>query len=123
MGGIWEINFSLSPSGDAGCQVPGGAAAGFGVRLVAAVRRQQFVECGDGGVGAARRPGPERFLSAGLERLDERLAHPFRYVGVEAAHARHLVAEALLGEDVGDAVLGHPGAVPVPEAVRGQAGY
>jgi len=27
---------------------------------------------------------------------------------------RYLVAEALLGEDLGDAVLGHPGLVAVP---------
>jgi hypothetical protein len=43
-------------------------------------------------------------------------------VGVEAAHAGDLVPEALLGEDLGDAILGHPGLVTVPQAVRGQAG-
>jgi hypothetical protein len=42
-------------------------------------------------------------------------------VGVEAAHAGDLVAEALLGENLGDAVFGHPGLVAVPEAVQGQA--
>src|SRR6266702_4710759 len=42
-------------------------------------------------------------------------------MGGEAAHAGHLVAEALLGEDLGDAVLGHPGLVAVPKPVRGQA--
>ena len=51
MGGIWEINFSLPPRGDAGCQVPDGADGGACVRLVAAVGCQQFVEQGDGGVG------------------------------------------------------------------------
>jgi hypothetical protein len=56
----------------------------------------------------------------GLERLDQRGAHPVGDVGVEAAHARHLVAQAAFGEDVGDAVLGHPGPVAVPEPVGGQ---
>ena len=51
----------------------------------------------------------------------EVVAHPVGGVGVEAAHAGDLVAEALLGEDLGDAVLGHPGLVAVPEAVHGQA--
>jgi hypothetical protein len=58
----------------------------------------------------------------GLERLDECLAHPVRDVGIEAAHARYFVAEALLGEDVRDAVLGHPGPVAMPEPMRGQPG-
>ncbi len=43
-------------------------------------------------------------------------------MGVEAAHAGDLVAEALFGEDLGDSILGHPGLVTVPQAVRGQAG-
>jgi hypothetical protein len=106
LGGIWEINFSLPPRGDAGCQVPDGAVRGAGVRLVAAVGCQHLVEQGDGGVAAGRGAGPQRVVPTGLERLDEWVAHPVRDVGVEAAQARHLVAEALLGEDVGDAVLG-----------------
>jgi hypothetical protein len=32
-------------------------------------------------------------------------------VSVEATHAGDLVAEALLGEDLGDAILGHPSLV------------
>jgi hypothetical protein len=31
------------------------------------------------------------------------------------------MAEALFGEDLGDAVFGHPGLVRVPEPVHGQA--
>jgi len=85
LGGIWEINFSLPPRGDASCQVPDGADGEACVRLVAAMGCQQFVEQRDGGVGADRRPSPQRFLPAGLERLDERVAHPVRDVGIEAA--------------------------------------
>jgi hypothetical protein len=48
LGGIWEINFSLPPRGDAGCQVPDGGAGGFGVHPVAAVWGQQLVEQGTG---------------------------------------------------------------------------
>jgi hypothetical protein len=51
----------------------------------------------------------------------EVVTHPVGGVTVEATHARDLVAEALFGEDLGDAVLGHTGLVPVPEAVHGQA--
>jgi hypothetical protein len=43
------------------------------------------------------------------------IAHPVGGVGVEAAYAGHLLAEALFGEDLGDAVLGHPCLVTVPE--------
>jgi hypothetical protein len=43
-------------------------------------------------------------------------------VGVEAAHAPYFMAEALLGENVRDAVFGHPGTVAVPEPMGGQAG-
>jgi hypothetical protein len=89
---------------------------------VAAVRCQQLVEQRDRGMGPGCRPGPQRVLPADLKGLDKRLAHPVRDVRIEAAHARHLVAEALLGQDVRDAVLGHPGPVAVPEPVRGQAG-
>jgi hypothetical protein len=58
--------------------------------------------------------GAERVFPAGLERLFEVVAHPGGGVGVEAAHAGYLVAEALLGQDLGDAVLGHPGLVAMP---------
>jgi hypothetical protein len=51
----------------------------------------------------------------------EVVAHPVGCVGVQAAHAGDLVAEALLGEDLGNAILGHPGLVAVPEAMHGQA--
>ena len=59
----------------------------------------------------------------GLEGLPEVVAHPLGGVGVEAAHPRHLVAEALLGEDLRDAIFGHPGLVAVPEPMRGQTGF
>jgi hypothetical protein len=65
--------------------------------------------------------GPERVVPAGLERGLEVVAHAVGGVGVEAAHSGHLVAEALFGEDLGDAVFGHPGLVAVPEPVRGEA--
>jgi hypothetical protein len=51
----------------------------------------------------ARRESSQRAWSAALV-----VAHAVRGVGVEAAHAWYLVAQALLGEDLGDAVLGHP---------------
>jgi hypothetical protein len=60
----------------------------------------------------------ERVLPAGLEGGLEVFAHPVGGVGVEAAHAGHLVAEAVLGEDLRDAIFGHPGLVAVPHAVR-----
>jgi hypothetical protein len=41
-------------------------------------------------------------------------------VGVQAAHAGDLVAQALLGEDLGDAVFSHPGLVAVPKSVGRQ---
>ena len=56
MGGIWEINFSLPPRADAGCQMPDGADGGARVRLAAA-GCQQFVEQGDGEWGGSP-PGP-----------------------------------------------------------------
>jgi hypothetical protein len=46
--------------------------------------------------------------------LLEVASHPVGGVGVQAAHAGYLVAEALFGEDPGDAVLGHPGLAAVP---------
>jgi hypothetical protein len=51
----------------------------------------------------------------------EVVPHPAGGVRVQAAHAGDLVAEALFGEDHGDAVFGHPGLVAVPEAVHSQA--
>jgi hypothetical protein len=64
----------------------------------------------------ARRESSHLVCSAWLRVV----AHPVGGVGVEAAHAGDLVAEALFGEDLGDAVFGHPGLVAVPDAVRGQ---
>ena len=52
----------------------------------------------------------------------EVVTHPVGGVSVEAAHAGDLVAKALFGEDLGDAVFGHPGLVAVSEAMQGQAG-
>jgi hypothetical protein len=46
-----------------------------------------------------------------LEGGPEVVAHAVGGVSVEAAHAGDLVAEALLGEDLGDAILGHPSLV------------
>jgi hypothetical protein len=64
----------------------------------------------------------EGVVPAGLERLLEVVSHALGGVGVEATHAWDLVAETLLGEDLRDAILGHPGLVAVPEPVRGEAG-
>ena len=84
--------------------------------------RQELVEQRQRRVRTERGAGAEGVFPAGLERLLEVVAHPGGGVGVEAAHARDPVAEALFGEDLGDAILGHPGLVAVPEPVRGQAG-
>jgi hypothetical protein len=55
------------------------------------------------------------------EGVREVVAHPGGGAAVEAAHAGDFVAEALFGEDFGDAVLGHPGLVAVPEPLHSQA--
>jgi hypothetical protein len=88
---------------------------------LAAEGAQEFVEqwdrraLVDGGAGA------EGILPTGLECGLEVVAQAFQGVGVEAVHVWYLVAQALLGEDLGDAVLGHPCLVAVPQAVGGQA--
>jgi hypothetical protein len=88
---------------------------------LAAERVQEFVEQRDRRAPVDGGAGAEGILPAGLERGLEVVAHTVRGVGVEAAHAWYLVAQALLGEDLGDAVLGHPRLVAVPQAVGGQA--
>jgi hypothetical protein len=55
----------------------------------------------DGGAGAPR------LLPAVLEGVLEVVAHPVRGVRVQAAHAGHLVTQALLSEDLRDAIFGH----------------
>jgi hypothetical protein len=69
-----------------------------------AVWREEFVEQWDGRVRVDGRAGVEGFVPAGLERSLEVVAHAVGGLGVEPAHARHLVAEAPFGEDLGDAV-------------------
>ena len=64
----------------------------------------------------------EGFFPPGLEGGCQVVAHPVRGVRVQAAHPRHLVAEPPLGEDLRDAIFGHPGLVTVSQAVSGQAG-
>ena len=54
------------------------------------------------------------------QRACQFLAHLLRGVGVQAAHSGNLMAQPLLGQDLGNAVLGHPRLVAVPQAVRGQ---
>jgi hypothetical protein len=83
---------------------------------------QQLVEYRYGRVRVDGGAGGEGFFPAGLERGLEFVAHPFRGVGVQAAHAGDLVTETLFGEDLGDGIFGHPGLVAVPKAVRCQAG-
>jgi hypothetical protein len=65
-----------------------------GQQLVEEWHRRALVEGGAFG---------EEFLPSCLEGLLELGAHPVGCVGVQAAH---LVAEALLGEDLGRAFLG-----------------
>ncbi|MGD0373599.1 MAG: hypothetical protein ABSB01_03290 [Streptosporangiaceae bacterium] len=60
----------------------------------------------------------EGFFPAGLEGGFQVVSHPVRGVGVQAAHPWHLMAEPLLGKDLGDAVLGHPRPVAVPKPVH-----
>ena len=62
------------------------------------------------------------FFPSGLESGCQVVAHPGRGVSVQAAHTWHLVAESLLGQDLRDAVLGHPGLVTVSQAMSGQVG-
>ncbi|HLX48995.1 MAG TPA: hypothetical protein VKS82_11735 [Streptosporangiaceae bacterium] len=54
---------------------------------------------------------------AGLEGGFEILTHAAGGVGVQAAHAGDFVAQALLGEDLGDAIFSHPGLMAVPQAM------
>ena len=60
-------------------------------------------------------PFAQGLLPAGLEGELEVLAHPVGDVSVETTHAGHLVAQAMLGEDLRDAIFGHPCLVAVPE--------
>jgi hypothetical protein len=87
-----------------------------------AVLGEEFVEQRDGRAGVDGGAFSQAVVPAVLERLLEVVAHAVGGVGVEAAHAGDLVAEALFGEDFRDAVLGHPSLVAVPEPVRGEAG-
>lgn len=54
-------------------------------------------------------PVGEGLFPPGLECRGQHVAHGLRDVGVEAAHAGNLVAQALFGQDLWDAVLDHPG--------------
>jgi hypothetical protein len=49
---------------------------------------------------------PEGLVPPGLQSRGQFLAHLLGGVGVQAAHPRDLVSEPLLGQDLGDAVLG-----------------
>ena len=84
-----------------------------------AVWCQQLVEQRHWRARADSGAGAQRLFPAGLEGCVELVQHPVRCVGVQAAYPGHLVAEPLLGEDLGDPVFGHPGLVT--QAVRGQA--
>jgi hypothetical protein len=83
-------------------------------------RRQHVVEERDRGARVDSGALPEGLLPPGLESRGQFLAHLLRGVGVQAAHARDLVSQSLLGQDLGDAVLGHPCLVAVSQAVRRQ---
>jgi hypothetical protein len=78
-----------------------------------AVRGEEFVEQRDRRAGVDGGAFAEGVVPAGLERGLEVVAHTVGGVGIEAAHAWHLVAETLLGEDLRDAILSHPGLVTV----------
>src|SRR6185437_15614688 len=64
----------------------------------------------------------QRLFPAGLERSLEVVAHPVGDMGVQAAHARYLVAEAPLGQNLGNAIFCHPCLMAVPKAVWRQPG-
>jgi hypothetical protein len=70
-----------------------------------AVGVEEAVEEGHGGTGADGGAGAEGGFPAGLEGGGQLVAHPGGGVGVDAADAGDLVAEALLGEDLGDWVI------------------
>jgi len=53
---------------------------------------QKIVEQRDGRVRVDGCASMQRFFPAGLQSVLEVIAHPFRGVGVEAAHAGHLTA-------------------------------
>jgi hypothetical protein len=121
LGGIWEIIFSLPPRAGASCGVLCGVSCGAGSRFPPRSGASSSSSSGMGERGQmaarSRRESSQRAWSACF-----RSSHPRGGVGVEATHPGHFVAEALLGEDLGDAVFGHPCLVAVPEAVHGQAG-
>jgi hypothetical protein len=97
LGEIWEERPRLPEPVDPARASRGGA-----------VRREQVVEERDGGVRVEGGAVPQRCLPAGLEGHGQVLPHRLCYVGVQAAHPGDIVAEPLLGEDLWDAVLGHP---------------
>jgi hypothetical protein len=68
------------------------------------------------------RRGRRGILPSLLEGSLEAVAYAVAGVGVEAAHTGDFVAQALFGQDLGDAVFGHPCLVALAEAVRGEAG-
>lgn len=77
-----------------------------------AERRQEFVEQRNGRVRVDGCAGAQRFFPAGLQSVLQVVAHPVRGVGIEPTHAGHLVAQALLGQDLRDAPNAsgeHPG--------------
>jgi hypothetical protein len=104
LGGIWEIIFAVSAALDGWRSLSAGASSSSS---------KGTGECGLR-AARARRDSSQRAWSAALSSSRIRSEE----VGVEAADARDLVAQALLGEDLGDAVFGHPRLVAVPQAVR-----
>ena len=86
-----------------------------------AKRGQKFVEQRDGREGVDGGSSGQRFFPAGLQSALKIIAHPVRGVRVQAVHLGHLVTQALLGQDLRDAVFSHPGPVAVPEPVGRQA--
>ena len=67
---------------------------------------QQVIEQRDRGVRVDGGALPEGLFPSGLEGGRQVLAHPLGGVGVQAAHPGNLVSQPLLGQDLGNAVLG-----------------
>jgi hypothetical protein len=90
-----------------------------------AQRGQQFVEKRHGRTRVDGGAFLERFLPSGLESVHEFGAHPVGDVGVQAAHAGHLVAESLLGQDLRRAFLGQspPDRHPTDRPADRQSAY
>jgi hypothetical protein len=93
-----EINFSLSTGAGRSLRVARGVSGAADLLISPRKGARSLSSSGTGECGSMAARACRGVVPAGLERGLEVVAHPRRGVGVEAAHAGHLVAEALLGE-------------------------